>query len=283
MTNRRNPVLTLRRPELYYLNKRKESRLEALKRRKAAIPQRGYEPNDFQVFPFEKNFAQKIGLKENEKILILAGYSGNWAQRLSETNEVTFTDASEIWVKKSKEKGYPKTAHARLAEIIPQRPNIYDWSFSYEPIPILNRALYGFGATPFFVRPLLNKKGGIFVFSSQQSNHIPEFKQIIRKICAVYGANVEIKYIEMLAYYEKELRDEHFTVVKLITNKEAREKAKIDFFILNTIDRRIAKGKKPPTIKGLIKFLEKKGIKKEKTLKSISRIKKFLVNEKKHY
>ncbi len=115
------------------------------------------------LIPKDPHLLQKLGIQKGEKIIYFMGCYGDWAKAISKQTHLTYTDATRsiIDFAKEKNKGNIKQFKLITAEMAPQRPMIYDWSFSYEPIPLLAAKTLKLNLT----RSLLNKKGGKIIFS----------------------------------------------------------------------------------------------------------------------
>jgi hypothetical protein len=189
--------------------------------------------------PADPQLIQKLGLKKREKILFFARSYGEWAKSIAKQTELTYTDATKEMIEHvKKSKGKIKNFKQILSEIIPQRPMIYDWSISYEPIPLITTNTLKISLT----RSLLNRKGAKIIFSSIFKPSGKEALNQAIKISEIYGTKTEKKIIEIQTHLNGRKIPHTITIITLNTNPNARKKAFLDLRVLNTID-------KEPTIK----------------------------------
>ncbi|MCX6804246.1 MAG: hypothetical protein NTY48_06825 [Candidatus Diapherotrites archaeon] len=205
----------------------------------------GIKPHDPQLLP-------KLGIQQGEKVLVFAGYTGAWARALAAQCKVTFTDLTSEATNIAKTKHTPSkikwlrkfqtpigkyySVHTIPAERAIQRPKVYDWSFSFEPIPLekqntLKLAIF---------RSLLNNKGCILtyrpifdrVFEKDGLNKAVE--KHVEHVANIYGARV-VKIKNEKVHGTFILRK--VQIIKVLTNDEAREKAWIDIRLWRILSR----------------------------------------------
>ncbi|MBI2529838.1 MAG: hypothetical protein HYW05_01725 [Candidatus Diapherotrites archaeon] len=186
--------------------------------------------------PRDPSLLRKLGIAKRDKVLVFAGYFGRWAKALANCGAVVhYTDISQGFVTYAKKKfGHNQqflrdkniaSFRARNALLIPQIKNKYDWSFSFEPIPLLNIIL------PFtLMRSLLNKKGAIVV--SYTATKI--FSEEIKKIAKIYNAKSRTKeiYIKCFRWQDKSVRNRLHEISILITNPAAQKMVENDLAVL---------------------------------------------------
>ena len=100
-----------------------------------------------------------------KRFIFFAAYSGEWAKALANQGLVVDTsDINDAQVNKlNADSQKLNSVVRRPAEMHNIIPNYYDWSISYEPVP-----LFGSNSLEFTLRTsLLNKKGLKLIFSSE--------------------------------------------------------------------------------------------------------------------
>jgi hypothetical protein len=195
--------------------------------------------------PTDKKLLNKIGLKRNDKILVIAGYYGDWAKALAKAGVIVhYSDVSVSllnWCKKNlKEKNIKKYILSDYA-LIPSKKLEYDWTFSFEPIGANQ------GLPIAMLRSLLNRKGGKLVVyprivEEEFNRHLKSSRKltrIIRNLSKIYKARYQIskKLIRGKAQKGEELVKKH-VIVTMFTNDSARKKAEIDLKVLDLIKKR---------------------------------------------
>lgn len=190
-----------------------------------------------ELAPSEKNLALKIGMNERDKVLVFAGYLGDWSSALSKNTHVTHTDISKELVEfvKNKKRKAIQRFKVATAESIPQRQRIYDWSFSFEPIPLIGQNMLGLN----LARSLLNNKGSKIVFSELHAEYIRNcWKKFVEPLRNIYGATIEIKEMNLSSFGEGIITKERlFTLITIRTNDAARKKAFVDLRLFNAIEK----------------------------------------------
>ncbi|MFH1054680.1 MAG: hypothetical protein V1744_01150 [Candidatus Altiarchaeota archaeon] len=193
------------------------------------------------IHPVDPDLNEKLGI-ERSTILFFAGGSGEVAQALASAgNRVHYTDISESITDHAKEKGTGVTSFSlRDAALGPEHPFQYDWSASFEPVP-LHR-----GTLPFaLMGALLNNRGAFLIYHEVRKwNPLPDLSLMER----LYGTTVDSKKI-MLSCQLPGLSAPHLvqnTVYTLRTNDDARRKALVDRAILKEFS-----SEKGPTTRGI--------------------------------
>jgi hypothetical protein len=186
--------------------------------------------------PIDPNLSNKLGLRKKDKILYFAGCYGDWAKAIAHQTELTYTDATKSVLEYAKERNKEGIKKFKLitAEMVPQRPMIYDWSVSYEPIPLVMKDTLKFSLT----RSLLNKKGAKIIYSPFFEIERSDALKQIEKVSRIYSTQLDIKKINV------NTNSKHWTntstlinIITLRTNPIARRKAFLDLRILNAVDR----------------------------------------------
>ncbi len=117
-------------------------------------PHQSYVPDD-------PDLLKKLGINVGESVFGFAGFVGDWLAALMELGaNVTYTDIDARiveWVKQNRPFNNPRIASPLMQ---PALPNQYDWSFSFEPVP-LDPSVWPL----VLLRSLLNKKGMMWVTS----------------------------------------------------------------------------------------------------------------------
>lgn len=181
------------------------------------------------IRPNDSKLAQKLGIIKGEKILFVAGFSGEWANSLAQTCEVRFTDAGKGMVGTAKRKYKNKMKYTKAyAQLLPQRPLIYSWTVSFEPFPVANAK----GNILSSIRSLLNKKGSKIIFSDPRNSKHTQIT--FENIAKSYSCKAELAEISI------QLDTQHMhplTVNTLVTNKIARQRAINDLKIIRVAEK----------------------------------------------
>lgn len=118
------------------------------------------------LVPTDVRLAQKIGIRPGEKVLVFAGSYGEWAKALSTFCEVHYTDISKEMISHAQQnnRGNVRSFHRWPAELAPRKPGKFDWSFSFEPYPLVQES----ATLPLvLLRSMLNKQGAKIVLVKQ--------------------------------------------------------------------------------------------------------------------
>lgn len=245
----RKPEFHSMTPDLYKLlrvnaNTRKKMLVAEGKHLAWSMPE-WYDKRDLpsqEHIPVEKNLATKIGMHKGEKVLVFAGYLGDWAGGLSHETKVTYTDLNHTFkefVRKQKRASINRFK-VIAGESIPQRMRIYDWSFSYEPIPLINAGTMSIS----LARSLLNNKGAKIIFSPMYEIESAEcWSKYIKPLSKIYGVEVDYSRIPLNSQRARGhfgISPEvvkKFDLMTIHTNPVARKKAFLDVRLLNAIDK----------------------------------------------
>lgn len=192
--------------------------------------------------PVEKNLATKIGMNKGDKVVVFAGYLGDWAGGLSHQTKVTYTDLNHTFkefVRKQKRASISRFK-VIAGESIPQRARIYDWSFSFEPIPLVYEGTMGVSLT----RSLLNNKGAKIIFShSYELESADCWSKYVKPLSKIYGVEVDFSRVSLNSQRARSHFgisppvERKFDLMTIHTNPLARKKAFLDVRLLNTIDK----------------------------------------------
>ncbi len=229
------------------------------------------------VCPSSKNLSNSLGIERGSKILFLAGCYGDWAKALAEDkNQVTYSDVSMEMVKGIKQSSKGKKLKAtRILEASqwPRKPNKYDWSISFEPLPLFNQLPL------MLMRSLLNQKGAKIIYGGLVGNvgnlrkyYIEGTMRITKRIAELYNASYEksASLVSSLRWDEME----KITIITLKTSKEARRKAWIDIQVLKAIRPKRKQKKQTITIDSLLKSerIKRLKISKKELIESLNRL-----------
>ena len=196
--------------------------------------------------PADRFLGKKLGITSKAKVLVFAGYFGDWARALSKTCAVKYTDLGPKMTRlAATKKSNVKSFTTRPAELLVRRPKVYDWSFSFEPYPVGLR-----GMSLVFIRSLLNKKGCKIAERDKGSS----FVRISEHISEIYGANSTVKTASISGTTERSTGQHEITILTLRTNASARKKAMLDLKLLHYLNL-AAKNKKQLTFDDLRKKL----------------------------
>ncbi len=203
----------------------------------------------------QKDVSREIGFKPGQKILIVAGYYGDWAAHFAKNHKVTYTDVGREMAEYAKKsalfRGTPAKMYKAIpAELVPQRQKIYDWTFSFEPYPISKEG----GMQHTLVRSLLNNKGSKFLFvddpykptasyftGSGIKQHTLTYmsRHYFNPLQRIYGAKVSTKVLDIKLMAERLDKPQSFdcTLYTVETNNLARQRAKIDLIVARIIEK----------------------------------------------
>lgn len=213
--------------------------------------------------PEDPNLLKKLGIKKNEKILVVAGYYASWASALARLGaKVEYSDISKSLVNWSKKK-YGKLFRKYICsnyELIPKKPEEYDWTFTFEACG------GGSGLPVAYLRSLLNKKGGILVYhlrygkaKEKMGSKPKRYPLIVKTLAKVYGAKYKIKKIRVKSHrFGKPTKMIAHKIYIIKTNKKARKMAGEDLATLE-----VGKGSKESIkrLNKLTKIIDDKFIK----------------------
>lgn len=189
--------------------------------------------------PEDPNLLKKLGIKKGEKVLAIAGYYASWASELAKLGaKVDYSDISKSLINWSKKK-YNKLFRKYICgnyELIPQKFNEYDWTFTFE-------ACGGGSGLPIaYLRSLLNRKGGILVYhlrygtaKRKMGSKPKRYPLIVKTLSQIYNTNYKIKEIRVKSHrFEKPTKMIAHRVHIIKTNKKARELAQKDIQALSS-------------------------------------------------
>ncbi|MBN1869732.1 MAG: SAM-dependent methyltransferase [Candidatus Omnitrophica bacterium] len=142
-------------------------------------------------YPQDDALLQKLGMSQGESVYGFAGFVGEWLAELRRLGaRVTYTDLDPRivqWVARFRWSRFAakKSVLARAVRISdplqePAKPLEFDWSFSYEPIP-----LEGLEIPMVLLRALLNRQGLLWV--SQQAVLRKDLITRLRTFASAYG------------------------------------------------------------------------------------------------
>jgi hypothetical protein len=242
------------------------------------------------IIPHDPKLLEKLRVSAGDRVFAFASFRGDWAEALSRGCRVTYNDATKIFMEDDTRRA-DKFHRIKIsnAALIPQRKNSFEWSFSFEPYPMLEKGVFGLVA----MRSLLNKKGLIVVNGITHGNHYLTgkermMKKVVSSIAEIYGAGHSVFEREIDAEFNKKygsLGWEHgvrhpskISVTHMRTNPVAQEQAAIDLRIMNSIARLegvrrqgVVHSIEPTT--AVLRILQKKlGLKQPVILASIARL-----------
>ena len=201
------------------------------------------EPTTQHFIPNDKHLHEKIGVEKNQKVLVFAGCYGDWANSLSKFSSVRYTDIGQEMTQyaKSRFSGAVSSFRASPAELVPQRARVFDWSFSFEPYPLIRTG----GLEMALVRSLINTKGAKIVFNVlKEAGHVKwrgmkhsQCEALAKRVAKRYGAEVDVKVVDIngtrsISSAHKDVGNKSCLIVTLKTNSRARKKALFDLSVL---------------------------------------------------
>ena len=190
-----------------------------------------------ETTPVDQRLLDKIGITKGDKILIIAGYYGDWACSLKKAGcKVDYSDVSPgivKWVINNK-KGFGKYICSSY-ELIPRKAKEYDWTFTFEACGAKQ------GLPIAFMRALLNNKGGKLTIYYKLGKHMggktKSYYLLIKTLAKVYDTDFSIKKIKLKAKIRG--RYQILTLPHIIftikTNNNARENVSLDLRVLEYI------------------------------------------------
>ncbi|MDD5292418.1 MAG: hypothetical protein PHY46_04490, partial [Candidatus Omnitrophica bacterium] len=203
--------------------------------------------------PRDEDILAKLGIEKNDVVFGFAGYFGDWLGDLGRQGaKVVYTDISPKIVKWVKRRNKGLFTEIRVGDPLkePCQVNLYDWSFSYEPLPLEPNEW------PIaMLRSLLNRKGLIMVASWGDTRGT---KEQLRGFADIYGlkGRVDIEQGERLkvAGHAGEVHkgwviidarkrlmridfvsQQHCLAVIITTNEDLRAKAMQDILMIEAL------------------------------------------------
>ncbi len=207
------------------------------------------------TIPRDRKILEKLGIKKNEKVLVIAGYYGDWASALKKNGaRVDFSDVSKSIVNYVKNKVKIKFWEYICSgyELIPKKSKEYDWTFTYEACG------GGQGLSIAYLRSLLNNRGGILVLFYNKENpksmggKLKRYPKIVKNLAKAYGCKYIIEKKKIISDRKNQpIKLQEFYIYKIITNNSARKKAEFDIKFLNEIKNKIIVKNNKDSIKRL--------------------------------
>ncbi|MBL7069277.1 MAG: radical SAM protein [Candidatus Omnitrophica bacterium] len=207
--------------------------------------QQSYKPSDEAIL-------ERLGIGEGDRIFGFAGFLGDWLAELAKRGAVVvYTDINpEVvdWVRVNRE---GKFAEVRVADPLdePNQPNLYDWSFSYEPTPLEPTELI-----LVVLRSMLNRKGFISVYSYGGTTDTADQLKTFAEIYGLSGRidmedGEEFKLDETAGIWKRLVgvrsrtqqtgnsfnAENPFEVTVVKTNEHLRAKAKLDLLLIDML------------------------------------------------
>lgn len=190
--------------------------------------------------PEDKKLLKKLKINKNDRVLAIAAYYASWASKIKQAGAmVSYSDISSSMVNYAKKKvktrffEYIKSNY----ELIPENPEKYDWTFTFE-------ACGGNQGLPIaYLRSLLNKKGGILVYYPRKGkgkkvtgNKSKTYPTIVKTLAKLYKTKFLIKKV----YFNGHAKGKPFSKIPhrvfwLFTNQKARQKVLFDLKIIDLI------------------------------------------------
>ncbi len=187
--------------------------------------------------PDPKELLSNVGLKRNDRVLVVAGHRATWAVALARAGvKVTYSDVSRElsrFVAKS-------VTHRNIVDHLctsyvlhPTIPNQYDWTFTFEAV----------GPKPFvLLLSLLNRSGGKYVIwdkGDHARRKLADLSATVSLCKRLYKAGGGIETVEILCRDRagKKKRRRH-KVITVRTSDEAREKIHLDVRLFHFLFKR---------------------------------------------
>jgi hypothetical protein len=181
---------------------------------------RGHETKPTNSFFRNSLNLKELGLKPKEKIHFFCAYSGEWAKALKETGMyVDVSDMSPTQLDRLKKLGFDRVIDmpAQLHNLVPE---YYDWSISFEPIPLFHNKTIEHTLR----RGALNKKGIKIIMGSAFVN--TEYLDPLKRFAKKYGLTIDSQVTNI----DNDLSTTIY-IITLKTNPLARRKAELDIYV----------------------------------------------------
>jgi hypothetical protein len=209
------------------------------------------------AIPSDPKLNEKLNLSTNERVHFFCAYSGEWAHTIAEQGAIV--DVSDIAPEQLTKYDTFNRVSGLPAEMHNVMPEYYDWSISFEPIPLF------FGgqekALDTLRIGLLNKKGIKIIF--RKDYWYDGYIWALNQICEKYGLTLKTEEIEI-----NDNQENKYFIFTIKTNPKARRLAEIDIFVERMAFR--LKDKDPEqAIKYMARIL---GITEQEVLESLERI-----------
>ncbi len=226
------------------------------------------------TIPVDGQIHRKIGITPGEKVLFFAGGGGNWAESIANKTSLTFSDLTKRIVErvgKKREIGEKQITINALR--VPVKRDEFDWSVSFEPVPLAGQAL------PLAVlRGLLNRRGVKIIRYDMYSGE----ERIAKVLGQVYGTETEEKRVGIKCKAKPRLGN-RFTgretkthlITTIYSNDKIKNKVEKDLKIMMLVEKLKGRGGNFIPIKKIVDNAVEKGIKKSEVIESLGRINQF--------
>ena len=177
-----------------------------------------------RTIPCDEDLLKKLGLRKSEKILVFAGYYGEWANELANAGcRVVYSDVSKSLTEYARRK-YPRIKRAVCRDYIwlPEKEKAYDWSFSFEPVGGKQ------GLVIAIIRGLMNNKGVKIVHYPRENkpgDAYLRYKLVARVYGCGFGRNSV--YISGRGMFGERLDEEHI-ITSFRTNEGVKRNVRED-------------------------------------------------------
>ena len=236
------------------------------------------------IAPVSKDLSRIVGIKKGSSVFFFAGCYGSWAEALARDGiKVTYSDVSANMVQGVKGRAKEVIARYRVFEASqwPRRPEKYDWSVSFEPIPIKST-----GLPLALMRSLLNKKGAKLIYSTLFIGDSRIAFNLAKRIAELYGASCRVKRARVRDFRNGQKRG--IRIITLKTNERARRKAWVDVQVLKAVrSKRKERGERKLTFEELLQSerIKRLGISEEELVESLNRLEALISSSKleKHF
>lgn len=180
-----------------------------------------------ETIPQDKELLGKLGLKESDEILFIAGYYGDWANAIASAGcQTDYSELSKSIVEFAKNKfggnkNIRKFICANFVEI-PKEKNQYDWTVSFEPVAIS-------WSLPISIMRSLQNKKGVKIIIYPRNSHSKEKYTGLKLIADIYGCDYseEEVFIDAIHHDFKKVEGKH-VIITFSTNEQARVKVQKD-------------------------------------------------------
>ena len=187
------------------------------------------------TIPRDPDLLLHLRMIPGARVLSIASYYGDWAMALHTVGaSVDYTDVSPEFVSRAQALGTFSSCWRADYVLYPDRPKVYDWTFSYEPVGGSS------GGLPIsLVRSLLNHSGAVFLFYPEgHAGKERRFPQIFSEIAEIYGASAAADDVRIKAVkHDGSRADKAFRVHWLLTNSRARTAVEHDLGLLESLDQ----------------------------------------------
>lgn len=186
----------------------------------------------------EPDLAKKLGIVPDERVFVVAGCFGDWANALSRTNRVIYSDVSKKMASRALER-YPRLKERALivdGVLLPIGKDI-DWLFSYDPL-----ALGDVQLSLVLLHGMSRCKKGIIIVCYTEYDGV---ERVTRSVSDIYHANfktlkIQIKASDISAPTPKRIDKMQIIIFKVLKTNTAERRATLDLDLMLLLQQKVA-------------------------------------------